>query len=142
MAISVGAPRSGYSLMEIMFVIAIMGVLAAIAGPYLVGMLSGAKVKTTKQSLLNIKRIVELFNAEQGDYPDSLKDLYKKPTNEDLAKNWTEPYVEEKALVDAWNQKFQYKKTPDQEQGHPYELYSYGPKGKSSKSERIDVWKL
>lgn len=140
MAISVGVPRSGYSLMEILLVISIMGVLAAIVGPRLLSLFSTAKVDTTKQSLGNLKRIIEIFYTRHNDYPDSLKDLYKKPTNEDLAKNWVEPYVEEKALVDAWNHKFQYKKTPDQE--HPYELYSYGPKGKASKSERIDVWKL
>ncbi len=136
-----GSPRQGFSLMEIMIVIAIMGLLAAVIGPRVVGFLSGAKTDTTKQSLRGLKSAIEMFNIKLGDYPDSLKDLYKKPANEDLAKDWTEPYIEEKKLVDPWKHKFQYTKTPGQK--HPFELYSYGPKGKAaSKDERIDVWAL
>lgn len=137
------APRPGMSLMEILFVIAIMGIVGAVVGPRLYTFFSGAQVDTTKQSLANLKRILDMFHLKHGEYPDTLKDLYKKPTNEELAKNWSEPYVEEKALLDAWKHKFRYTKTPGAE--HPYELYSDGPipKGKAgSKNERIDVWKL
>lgn len=133
--------RPGFSLAEIMIAIVIMGVIAAIVGPRVAGFLSGAKFDTAKQSLRGLKATIEHFNNRHGDYPDTLKDLYKKPANEELAKDWIEPYIEEKKIVDPWKNKFQYTKTPGQT--HPYELFSYGPKGKSSgKSERIDVWSL
>lgn len=136
-----GAPRQGFSIMEIMIVIAIMGLLAAVVGPKFFNAFSGAKVSTTKQSLQGIKSAIEMFYLKHGDYPDSLKDLYKKPANEEFAKDWTEPYIEEKKLVDSWKRKFQYTKTPGQQ--HPFELYSYGPKGKgAAKDERLDVWSM
>lgn len=136
-----GAPRSGFSIMEIMIVIAIMGLIAGVVGPKVVNYLKNARTSTVKQSLLGLKGTIEMFNAQVGDYPDSLKDLYKKPANEELAKDWAGPYIEEKKLVDPWKSKFQYAKTPGQK--HPFELYSYGPNKKAaSKDERIDVWTL
>lgn len=137
-----GAPRQGFSLMEILIAIAILGLVAGLLIPKFAGVYSGAQVDTAKQSLRGIKSALEMFNLSLGDYPDSLKDLYKKPTNEELAKNWTQPFIEdEKKLVDPWKTKYQYKKTPGQT--HPFELYSYGPKKKAAtKEERIDVWTL
>ncbi|MCC7415488.1 MAG: type II secretion system major pseudopilin GspG [Epsilonproteobacteria bacterium] len=136
-----GAPRQGFSLMEILIAIAILGLVGGLLIPKLAGVFSGAQVDTAKQSLRGLKSAIEMFHLKVGDYPDSLKDLYKKPANEELARDWAGPYIEEKKLVDPWKTKFQYTKTPGQ--AHPFELYSYGPKKKAaSKDERIDVWAL
>ncbi len=136
-----GSPKQGFSLIEILVAIAIIGLILATVGPRVMTFFSGAKVDTTKQSLLGIKSTLDMFNLRHGEYPETLKDLYRKPSNEELAKNWNEAYIDEKKLVDAWKQKFHYTKTPGGQ--HPYELYSYGPKGKSTpKNEWIDVWNL
>jgi general secretion pathway protein G len=135
------APRQGFSLAEIMIALVIMGIVGGLIVPKVFSYVSKARVDTTKQSLRGLKSTIEMFNAQVGDYPDSLKDLYKKPINEELAKNWAGPYVEEKRLVDSWGTKIQYNKTSGQ--AHPYELFSYGPKKKAAaKTERIDVWSL
>ncbi|MFI5332708.1 MAG: type II secretion system major pseudopilin GspG [Candidatus Babeliales bacterium] len=134
--------QSGFTLIEILIVFAILAILAATVGPYLMGAVQKSRISTAKTSLRTLHGQIDLFNADTGAYPESLKDLVRRPVNEELAKNWVVAYIkDEKSLNDPWGNKYQYQLTPDQE--HPYELYSYGPKGKSApKAERISVWNL
>ena len=134
--------QAGFTLIEILIAIAIVAIVAATTGPYLMGKIQSARISTAKTSLRNIQAQIDLFNADTGAYPETLKDLVRRPVNEEIAKNWVTPYIkDEKKLNDPWGNKYNYQLTPDQE--HPYELSSYGPKGKSSpKAERISVWNL
>lgn len=134
--------QSGFSLIEILIAVAILAIVAGTVGPYLFGQLQKSRISTAKASLRSIQSQLDLFNADCGAYPESLKDLVRRPVNEELAKNWVVPYIkDEKKLNDPWGNRYQYQLTPDQE--NPYELYSYGPKGKSTpKAERISVWNL
>lgn len=136
-----GAVRQGFSMLEILIAVAIMIIIGTVVAPRALTFLSGAKVDTAKASLRTIKQAIESFYLRHNEYPDSLKDLVRRPTNEELAKNWIEPYFEEKQLLDPWKNKYQYHKTPGQQ--YSYELYSYGPKGKkSAKNEHINAWDM
>ena len=85
--------QAGFSLIEIMIVVAIIGIMAAIVGPKMFDALKSAKVKKAKQSIMSVNTAIESFYGDIGQFPDTLDDLIKKPSNEELAKDWISPYL-------------------------------------------------
>jgi len=133
--------QAGFTLGEIMIAIAIIAIMAAVAGPYLMGYLKKARIQSTKTTLRNVQTALQQFNVDMNQYPETLKDLIKKPADEALANKWVAPYLQGSDVPsDGWGNKFHYELTQGQE--HPYELYSYGPDGKGSKEGRISIWSL
>jgi general secretion pathway protein G len=122
--------QPGFSLMEIVVAILIVGLMAGAVTGLLQWRKKGA-VTATKTSLGTLKSKVELFHDDTGSYPETLRDLVVKPMNEDIAKEWQGPYLDKTEVPkDAWKRPFQYQVTPGGT--HEYELYSYGPAGKSA----------
>jgi general secretion pathway protein G len=135
--------KNGFSLMEIMIAVAIMGLLASIAIPNLMGYMQKANKEKTTQHLNLFKSSITQYYADTGRFPRALDDLMDKPDSEDpLAKKWQGPYIESKGgglPQDGWGQDFVYELTPGA--AHPYELYSYGPEGEDApEDDRISVW--
>jgi general secretion pathway protein G len=129
--------RPGFSLMEIMIAVTIMGLIMAMVVPAVNNSLKKAKKRTAVSSLRNFKNAITEYHNETHQYPTKLRDLIKKPTG---LKGWEEPYLAfEEIPQDPWGQDFKYKVT--QGGKHPYELYSWGPNGQGSpKDEWINVW--
>lgn len=132
--------RSGFTLVEMLIVLAIMGVVMAIATPMYLTYQRGAQKRATKANIHNIKVGLEQYREDVGDYPAALRDLVKKPSDE-KSEGWGGPYLSSKeAPKDGFGNAFHYAVTPGAE--NPYELYSYGRKGKGApKDEWIDAWK-
>ena len=146
MAIAVKNSRSGFSLMELMIVIVIIGILGGVLAPVLNNALKRARKGTAKATMSQIKVGITRFQSELGRYPTALKDLIKRPKTgeERVTKKWDGPYIGEEGIEevpeDPWGNKFHYKVNP-QGTKRPYELLSYGPNGKGSpKEEWISVW--
>jgi len=137
-----GSARKGFSLIELLIVITILGVLSAILAPVGFNLVKDARIKSAKTNLLAIKNAISQYQLAVGQWPSRLKDLVKAPTEEKAKKRWTGPYFDkENFQEDPWDNNYQYKINPTTAP-HPYELYSFGPKGKGSpKEEWIDVWK-
>ena len=138
--------RKGFSLAEMMVVIAIIGIIGGLIGPGIYSALKKAEKGTAKTLLKNIKSGITQYHQDLHQWPPKLIDLVKKPKNLDerLSKKWAGPYVGEEGIkevpLDPWDGKIEYKLTP-QGAGHPYELWSWGPNGKGSpKDEQISVW--
>lgn len=133
--------KEGFTLIELVVVILIMGILMATVGPAAYRWLVTGKENSAKTSLNALAQAIDAFHAEIGSYPKELKDLVEKPSGS-LGKNWTTPYLQKGKLPeDPWNNEFQYKLTPGAE--HPYELYSFGENGPDAPAEEhIDVWKI
>lgn len=137
--------KPGFSLLEIMIAVTIMGILAAVVGPALFGYLARAKVSKTKTELRFFKQQIEQFNADIGEYPKTLNDLVVCPKG--LESKWFGGGVAGlkgagylKSLnKDAWGNPYVYK--PEGSDGNPYTLYSYGP-DKKDKKGLIDAWTL
>lgn len=115
------AVRRNFTLIEIMIVVVIIGMLAALVGPQIIGSLDKARVQTTKAQLVNLKDAVQRFYMDCSEYPSSLDDLMTKTGNT----KWDGPYLDAKNIpVDGWGNEFEYV-VPGQD-GQPFEIISLG----------------
>ena len=132
--------KKGFTLIEILLVLAIIGTIAAMVVPRLAGRSEQAKVSIAKVDVgSNISSALKLYELDNGTYPSSaqsLDALTKKPTQGSSPRNWNGPYLE-KEPVDPWGRKYQYQFPGTH--GKSYDLYSFGPKEKDEKG-RITNW--
>jgi general secretion pathway protein G len=137
--------RGGFTLIEIMVVIVILAMLAALVGPKLMGRTDDAKVKTTGIQLKGLESALKLYKLDNGSYPSTeqgLGALVAKPTVGVIPKSYKEGgYLESKAVPkDAWGNDFLY--VSPGEHGD-YDLFSYGSdgaKGGDGKNADITSW--
>jgi len=145
MKISARHTHQGFSLIEIMVVILIIGIIMGIIALSVGGGLEKGKKAKAEGELRVLKYAIERYDVELGDYPQSLDDLVRPPADEKMAGKWQHGgyFGNKKAIPkDPWKNKYQYQVTPDADE-HPFELYSYGPKGKKAKrNEYLDAWNL
>jgi general secretion pathway protein G len=132
--------RSGFTLIELLIAIAIIGLIMGVAAPLAMNQFKKAKVNTARRELVSIQNAINEFNIDTNQYPGTLKDLIKAPTEENLARRWQGPYIQKKAVPkDPWGNPYKYQLTPDGQ--NPYELYTNGPEGKKGgKKSRMSVW--
>ncbi len=120
-------PReAGFTLIELMIVLFILGLLAALVAPRLMGRVGKAKQKTAQTQIQMLATALDLYHLDVGRYPteeEGLKALYTKP--ESLS-GWSGPYLDKAAPKDPWGRDYIYK-CPG-EHG-PYDLSSLGPTG-------------
>lgn len=131
--------QAGFTFIEIMMVIAVIGVLAGILLPNIAGYWRQAKRGQAESTLRMLNQGIELYKVDTGVYPNALKDLVTQPTDE-RAKRWNGPYIKgSKIPQDPWGNKYYYKLTPGAQ--HDYELYSKGPGGRSApQAQWLSVW--
>jgi prepilin-type N-terminal cleavage/methylation domain len=132
----------GFTLIEILIAVAIVGLFMAIAGPAAMQMLKKSRMNAMRTGLRGLRSTIEMYNADTGVYPDKLTDLLKCPS-EELKSKWmggdlSLHYVD-KLEKDPWNHDFVYERK--EYNGNPYTLYSHGPDGTKSKV-KFHVWDL
>ncbi len=131
----------GFTLVEILVVIIILGLLAALVGPKLFGKVSTAKLKATKAQIELFGTALDAFRLDVGRYPtteEGLKALREKPSG---AEAWKGPYLPKEIPVDPWGRAYIYK-CPGS--FGDYDLISYGLDGtEGGEGENQDVvsWK-
>lgn len=124
-------PRSqaGFTLLEVLVVIAILGLLIGLVAPAALRQLGGARTSVARQSIERIGGILDLYKLDTGAYPSTeqgLGALIARPTN---IANWNGPYIKgEKAPLDPWNNPYLYR-APSGRTGRDYDLCSRGPTG-------------
>jgi general secretion pathway protein G len=139
--------RSGFTLIEIMVVVVILALLAALVGPKIMGRTDDAKIQTTKTQIRSLESALKLYKLDNGVYPTTeqgLNSLVTKPAVGVIPKNYKEGgYVESKNVPkDGWGNDFLY--VSPGEHGD-YDLYSYGAdgvKGGEGKNADINSWDL
>lgn len=133
--------QEGFSFIEIVVAVLIMGILAAVVGTGALNYLKRANRNSTISSLNSLSQAIDLYKADTGAYPKQLDELIEAPKGA-LAKKWQGPYLSKaKTPQDGWGHDFYYKITPGGK--HPYDLYSYGPNGEEGpEEEHISVWEI
>lgn len=130
--------KEGFTLFEIIMVIALIGIIMGGVVPRILKYMSDAKIKTANNAVLQIQTSILAYQTDVGEYPTKLEDLYTRPTTEPAKDKWqTGGYMKKDQALDPWGKKFVYKLNPPETEP-PYELYSYGPNGqKAPKAEYI-----
>jgi general secretion pathway protein G len=118
--------QSGFSLIELMIVVAILGLLIGIVGPKVMGSFDKAKVETTKVNMKNLTSTLKQFRLDCGQYPTTeqgLEALISRPSAAPECKNYAPGgYLDKKAVPkDAWDMDYFY--TSD---GTNFEIKSLG----------------
>jgi general secretion pathway protein G len=127
-----------FTLVEIMLVVAIIGILAALVIPKIAGKSEQARETAAMADIKGgIKSALDEYDVDMGVYPQSLQDLIQQPHN---ARNWHGPYFDPPTLpVDPWGNPYQYS-YPGKHNPTSYDLWSAGPDGKSGDQDDIGNW--
>ncbi len=132
--------KSGFTFIEIIIAVAIIGILALIVGPSVLRYRTQAQLNATATNAKVLKRATDSYFLAVGKYPSKLEDLLKKPADVPL-KKWIAPFLDVSEIpMDSWGNPFAYKLNAKSD-NHPYDLYSWGPTGPgSAPDEWIDAW--
>lgn len=137
--------RPGFTLFEVIIVMVIIGAMMALIFPQINNYLKQSRIRSAKMELQTISQAITLYKADTGKYPTKLRDLIKRPQDPTIKGKWSEGgYLggKEEEPVDPWDERYVYKALQPGSK-HPYELYSFGPNGRSApRDERIDAWEL
>jgi general secretion pathway protein G len=130
---------NGFTLIEVMVVVVILGILAAIVVPKIMSRPEQARIVKVKQDILAIQSALDLYKLDNSFYPTTdqgLQALVSKPTTDPMPRNWkTDGYLQQ-LPTDPWGEAYQY--INDNEK---LKIFSYGPKGKDGNSE-IGNWNM
>lgn len=134
---------SGFTLVEVMVVVVIMAILAAIVVPKIMSRPEQAKTVKAKQDITEIENAMELYKLDNGNYPteeQGIKALVTKPTASPVPTNW-QGYL--KTLpIDPWGKPYHYNNPGKHSQ---IDIFTYGPTGKSGgtgQNATIGNWNL
>ena len=127
--------RRGFTLIEILLVMTIIAILAAIVIPKMVGRSEQARQTAAHADLSSIKTALDAYEVDNGFYPKSLQDLIQQPSN---ARNWHGPYLDN-LPQDPWGNPYVYS-YPGRHNPSGFDIYSVGPDGKAGTDDDIGNW--
>jgi general secretion pathway protein G len=128
--------RKAFTLIEIMLVVIIIGILAAMVVPRLAGRSEEARKSVAQTDIeSNLALALDLYELDNGQYPASLDALRVKPLE---AGNWKGPYVK-KTPLDPWGKPYVYK-FPGTHNTDTYDLYSLGKDGLEGGGDDVVNW--
>jgi|SRR5581483_7818215 len=129
--------QAGFTLVEMLVVITIIGLIMGLIGPRVLGYLSDSKVKTAKIQIQGFSSALDLFYLDNGRYPTSSEGLAALAQKPDGAATWNGPYLNGGALPpDPWGRPYVYK-VPGQH--GPYEIMSLGPEGREGSEVTVSA---
>lgn len=121
----------GFTLIEMLVVLVIIGLLASLVGPKLFSKVDSSKVQTAQTQVKMLKGALETMRLDIGRFPtaaEGLAMLNAPPADEKLRVRWRGPYLEDELPKDPWGSPYQYNLPGANSQ--PFALYSFGADGK------------
>ncbi len=124
-------PSRGFTLIEMLVVLVIIGLLAGLVGPRLFGQAEKSKVKAAEVQVKMLKGALQTLQLDFGRFPseeEGLQLLIKPPSGSGLKDRWQGPYLDEPQVpLDPWGNAYKYS-LPGAD-GMPFALYTYGADG-------------
>lgn len=120
--------NSGFTLVELLIVITILGLLMSLVAPKMFSKVGSTQIKTAKAQMQNLETALDTYRLDVGSYPESLQEL--RSSNK---RNWDGPYLPKNVPLDPWGNPYQYE-SPG-EGGAPYTLRSLGKDGAEGGSD-------
>jgi general secretion pathway protein G len=131
---------SGFTLIEIMVVVVILGILASLIVPKIMSRPEQARTVKAKQDIRAIETALELYKLDNGFYPSTdqgLQSLVKQPTTSPVPANWKIGGYLREVPMDPWNRPYQYLNPGSHSE---IDIYSFGAEGPNSSATIIGNW--
>jgi general secretion pathway protein G len=126
-------PRRAFTLIELLLVMVIIAILAAIVVPKFTGKKLDAQIKAAQQDISTIKTQLAVFEIDNGHFPTQEEGLSALVTNPGNLQNW-KPYLD-KLPLDPWGRAYVYHFPGTS--GQDFDLYSTGPSGQDGGADNI-----
>lgn len=128
---------AGFTLMELLLVLVIIGLLAALVGPTLYQRIKPAKESAARAQIENFATALDSFYIDLGRYPTTQEGLKVLRTKPEGAERWSGPYLKKEIPADPWGGQYVYR-APGRNGG--YEIVSYGADNREGgENENADV---
>jgi general secretion pathway protein G len=132
---------AGFTLLELLVVLAILGLLAAVIAPQVIKYLGTSRTQTAKVQIQNVVAGLELYRLDVGRYPtqeEGLKALIVAPEG---VVGWNGPYLrKEKAIEDPWGQPYIYKVPGQHGEVDVWSLGSDKAEGGTGEAQDVQSW--
>lgn len=133
--------EQGFTLLELLVVLAIMGMLAAIIAPQVIKYLGTSRTQTAKVQVQNVMQGLELFRVDVGRYPTQQEGLIALVNPTPSAPNWNGPYLKkESALQDPWGNPYIYQIPGQHGEADVYSLGQDKAPGGTGEAQDVGSW--
>lgn len=130
--------QRAFTLIELLLVLVILAVLAAIVVPKFTKRSEQARITAARTDIANLEVSLDAFEIDSGRYPtneEGIRALVEQPAD---IKEWHGPYIKRGVPNDPWGNPYVYR-CPGQHNTSGYDLYSFGPDGQEGRDD-IDNW--
>ena len=139
---SLRKPRRGFTLLEILVVIVVLGLLASIVGPRIIGRVSEARSTTAQTQIELLSVALDNYRLDNGYYPTTeqgLQALRVRPTTEPAPRSWRGPYLRKELPLDPWDRPYIYV-SPGEQDPSGFDLSTLGRDGQpGGEDEDADI---
>ncbi len=133
--------RRGFTLVELLVVLAILGLLVGLVGPQVMKALGGSKTKTARIQIEDLSATLDIYRLELGRYPTTNDGLQALVENTAGASNWNGPYLKKnKVPQDPWGNDYQYRSPGEHGSFDLWSLGSDNREGGEGENQDILGW--
>jgi general secretion pathway protein G len=134
--------RSGFTLIELVVVLLILGLIAGLVAPQIMGRVADARQTAAKAQIEMLSAALDNYRLDAGSYPTTsqgLTALRERPARPPVPRNWRGPYLRKAVPDDPWGRPYVYA-SPGRQNAAGFDLYSLGRDGRmGGEGEDADI---